>query len=52
MEGAIPMRIRKSALLVILVLIIPVIIQVNKVESKPRAVEMIVEGDYGYIMLL
>lgn len=46
------MRIRKSALLVILVLLIPVLVQVNKVESKPRAIEMIVEGDYGYIMML
>jgi len=51
-EGAFSMRLKKSVYFILLILFIPVFVPIKNVESKPRAVAMIVEGNYGYIMLL
>jgi len=52
LEGTIPVKLNKSTLLLMLVVLIPLFTSVRNVEAKPRAVKLIVEGDLGYIMLL
>lgn len=51
LEGATPLKNRKSALLLILVVIVPLFASVRNVESKARATDICVVGNYAYILL-
>lgn len=51
MEGAISVKNRKSALLLLLLLMIPLFISVRNVESKARASDLCVMGNYAYFLM-